>query len=78
VKKTKTKFFLEVEYDPEVTDPEGLACAMDRLLKTALSIPDVLEEYGNPKFGEFLVLRGSQGERRQEGAAASDCDGAQG
>lgn len=42
-----------------------------------LSIPDVLEEYGNPKFGEFLVLPGSRGETRQEGAAASDCAGPQ-
>ena len=51
----KTRLLLEIDYDPAVTDPEGLACAMDRLLEMALSIPDVLEEYGNPKFGEFLV-----------------------
>jgi hypothetical protein len=46
---------VEVEYDPSVTDPEGLAVAADRLLETACSIPGVLEEYGGPTFGEFLV-----------------------
>jgi hypothetical protein len=55
VKTAKTKLFLEIDYDPAVTDPEGLASAMDRLLETALSIPGVLDEYGSPKFGEFLV-----------------------
>ena len=46
---------LEVDYDPEVTDPEALANACDRLWKTALSRPDILDEFGNPRFGEFLV-----------------------
>ena len=40
----------------QATDPEGLAGAMDRLLETALSTPDILDEYANPKFGEFLVV----------------------
>ena len=53
----KTTLTVEVEYDPAMTDPEGLACAMDRLLETALSTPDIVSEYGNPKMGEFLVAK---------------------
>lgn len=51
----KTTLTVEVEYDPSMTDPEGLACAMDQLLKTALSTPDILEDYGNPTVGDFFV-----------------------
>lgn len=51
----KTTLTVELEYDPAKTDPEGLACAMDRLLKTALSTPNILEEYANPTVGEFFV-----------------------
>lgn len=51
----KTRLSVEVEYDPSVMDPEGLAAAADRLLETALSAPGVLNEYGSPSFGEFLV-----------------------
>jgi hypothetical protein len=51
----KTTLTVEVEYDPARTDPEGLACAMDRLMETALSIPGALDEYGNPEVGEFLI-----------------------
>ena len=57
----KTTLTVEVEYDPAKTDPEGLACAMDRLLETALSTPDILSEYGNPTVGEFLVWPGPYG-----------------
>ena len=53
----KTTLTVEIEYDPEITDSEALACAMDRLLETALSTPDILDEYGNPKVGEFFVSR---------------------
>ncbi|MGA2259583.1 MAG: hypothetical protein ABSG53_33320 [Thermoguttaceae bacterium] len=52
----KTTLTLDIEYDPELTDPEGLASAMDRLMETALSTPDILEEYGNPTVGEFLIV----------------------
>jgi len=45
---------------------------MDRLLKTALSIPGVLEEYGNPKFGEFLILPASVGTK-----TTTQCEGPQ-
>jgi hypothetical protein len=52
-----TTLTVDIQYDPERTDPEGLASAMDRLLETALSIPGVMEEYGNAKMGEFFVAQ---------------------
>ena len=55
----KTTLTVEIEYDSQKTDPEGLACAMDRLLETALSTPGILDEYGNPAVGEFLVATGT-------------------
>ena len=51
----KTTLTVEIEYDQNLTDPEGLACAIDRLLETALSTPDIMSEYGNPKVGEFFI-----------------------
>ncbi len=51
----KTTLTVDIQYDPELTDPEGLASAMDRLLETALSIPGVMDEYGNPTMNEFFV-----------------------
>lgn len=56
----KTTLTVEIEYDPRKTDPEGLACAMDRLLETAVSIPEVMDEYGNPAIGEFFVAKGTR------------------
>ena len=53
----KTTLTVDIEYDRAKTGPEGLACAMDRLLETALSSPDLLDEYGNPTIGEFLVAK---------------------
>ena len=53
----KTTLTVEIEYDPTMTDPEGLACAMDRLLETILSTPGIMEEYGNPVVGEFFVAK---------------------
>jgi hypothetical protein len=64
----KTRLTLEVDYDPEVTDPEGLAVAMDRMLETASSIPNVWEEYGNPTLGEFLIA-----ESPPQGPATDPC-----
>jgi hypothetical protein len=55
-----TRLFLTIDYDPNVTDPESLASAMDRLLETALSTPGIMDEYDNPKMGEFLVAKASQ------------------
>ena len=57
----KTTLTVEIEYDPAMTDPESLACAMDRLLETALSTPGIFSDYGNPKVGEFLVWPGGYG-----------------
>jgi len=51
----RTTLTIEIDYDPAVTDPESLASAADRLLETALSTPNILDEYGNPRFGEFFV-----------------------
>jgi hypothetical protein len=51
----KTRFVLEAEYDPAMTDPEGLATALDRLLETACSTPGILEDYGNPTLGQFTL-----------------------
>jgi hypothetical protein len=51
----RTTLTVDIKYDPELTDPEGLASAMDRLLETALSTPGIMEEYGDPKVGEFFV-----------------------
>ena len=42
----QTKLTVEIEYYPEMTDSEGLACAMDRLMETILSTPGIVEEYG--------------------------------
>jgi len=53
----KTTLTIEIDYDPAMTDPEGLASAMDRLLETALSTPGIFDEYGNPKVGEFFVAQ---------------------
>jgi hypothetical protein len=60
-----TNLEVSVEYDADVTDPEGIASALDRLMETALSTPDILVEYGNPHVGQFFVAAepGSQLER---------------
>jgi hypothetical protein len=52
---TRTTLTVDIEYDPELTDPDGLASAMDRLLETVLSTPGIMDEYANPKVGEFFV-----------------------
>jgi hypothetical protein len=56
----KTTLTVDIEYDPELTEPEGLASAMDRLLETALSTPGVMEDYGNPRMGEFFVAQAAE------------------
>jgi len=53
----KTTLTVEIEYDSRKTDPEGLACAMDRLMETVLSTPDIMVEYGDPRVGEFFVAK---------------------
>lgn len=52
----KTTLTIDIDYDPGITDPEALASTADRLLKTALSTPGIMKEYGTPRFGEFFVL----------------------
>lgn len=51
----KSRLWLDVEYSPEHTDPEGLAEALNRLLETALSTPGIMEDYGEPHFGLCCV-----------------------
>jgi hypothetical protein len=51
----KTKLSIDVEFDGDKTDPESLASAADTLLQTALSTPGVLDECGDPQFGEFVI-----------------------
>lgn len=50
----KVTMTVEVEFNPEVTDSEALACALDALMETALSTPGILDEYGNPRVGLFF------------------------
>ncbi len=53
----KSTLTIDVEYDPDITDDEGLAYALDRLMETALSTPGILDEYGNPRIGQFFIAR---------------------
>jgi hypothetical protein len=48
---------LEVTYDPEITDPDSLASALDTLMETALSTPGILDEYGAPRIDEFFPIQ---------------------
>ena len=61
------------EYDARATDPEGLASAMDRLMETVLSTPGIMEEYGDPRIGEFFVA-GSQTLEKAGSACEPDSD----
>lgn len=45
---------VDLTYNDEITDPEALASAMDRLVETALSTPGIFADYGNPQVGEFF------------------------
>ena len=51
----KTTLTVDIDYNPKKTDPDGLARAMDRLVETMLSTPGIMQEYGNPRVGEFFV-----------------------
>jgi hypothetical protein len=50
----KALLTIEIEYDEEATDSEGVAYAIDRLIETA-RCQVALEEYGNPNIGEAFV-----------------------
>lgn len=45
--------YLDVTFDPEITDAEGLSDALATLLETAMSTPGILDECGNPTVGSF-------------------------
>jgi hypothetical protein len=49
------KLVIEVEYNEDVTDAESVASALDTLLETAMSTPEILDEYDNPTVGKFYV-----------------------
>jgi hypothetical protein len=49
------RLYIDVEYDPKVTDLESVADALDRVMDTALSTYGLLEEYGNPRPQAFYV-----------------------
>ncbi len=51
----KSTLTIDVEYNPDITDDESLASALDRLMETALSTPGILDEYGNPQVGRFFI-----------------------
>jgi hypothetical protein len=51
-----TRLYFDVDYDDNLTDPEGLASAVDVLMETALSTPGILEDYGDPRIGPCFVL----------------------
>ena len=59
------KFTLEVEFDPEITDEDSVASALDTLMETALSTPDILDDCGNPKVGEFFPESDLLGQLRE-------------
>lgn len=50
------KLQLTVEYDEEVTDPDSISAALDKVLETGLSTPGILDEVGCPEVGEFWPL----------------------
>lgn len=57
MKTETTTLTVDIEYNPRKTDPEGLACAMDRLMETVLSTPGIFDDYGNPTIREFFVAK---------------------
>lgn len=49
------KLCVEIEYDPESTDPESLASMMDHLFSGVVETFRLTEDYGHPVVGEFFV-----------------------
>ena len=64
-KTVECKLHITLQYDPETTDPESLASAMDTLLETALSTPGVLDDYGTVQLSEFYVSKNDEETRIQ-------------
>lgn len=50
----QAKLWVDVEYDDTITDPDSLAGALDILMETALSTPDILSDYGDVTVGGFF------------------------
>lgn len=44
---------VEVTYNPDMTDPESLAGALDSLIETALSTPGIMDDYGEVEITGF-------------------------
>jgi hypothetical protein len=70
----KTQLTLAVEYNPDVTDPESLATALDRLLTTACSTPGILEECGSPTIGAVFVVPPSEPDPGNSPTAPCECE----
>ena len=64
-KMATTTYTLNVEYDADKTDPEGLATALDTLMETALSTPGILDEYGAVNVGVFFVQEDLHGNKER-------------
>lgn len=50
------KLLLEVDYNPDTIDPDQLAEELDRVLKTGLSTPGILDACGEVEVGEFFPI----------------------
>jgi hypothetical protein len=46
---------IEINFDSTITDEDSVGVAVDNLLETALSTPDILAEYGNPGIGQTYI-----------------------
>lgn len=54
---TKTvRLYIDVTYDPEVTDEESVAGMVDHLLEVATNDPDMTSDYGNPKISATTIM----------------------
>jgi hypothetical protein len=54
MKRTET-LQIAVTFDDEQTDAESLASALDILLETSLSTPEIMSDYGPVEFAAFYV-----------------------
>lgn len=49
----KVTLTIDVEYDGDITDPDFVASALDKLMETATSTSGILDECGPLQIGEF-------------------------
>ena len=58
----KARLYLDVKFDGRKTDAEGVAAALDNVVKCGMAaLDDAWDEYGGaPKVGEMLVLNTAQ------------------